>query len=203
MLKRFLFFIPFLISINTYCQDNSVSVETSYTDFLGLNHWAFKPTISYSLEYNYGGFIFGIGYMNFKPQRDTLYFADESLQGYGTIAYENYWVVPVYMGGEFTTELNDKWSIKPGVHFGYSIVNYYYDLRTSNHRIGEAYQGGKVGFSLRNALAYRLSDDIEVFFLAKYNAMVEITSVDKNRVYASGAYHHYMTYGIGVSYIFE
>jgi hypothetical protein len=201
MLKPLIFLAFFLISIDSYSQDESINFGVGYEKMLGINHWTFKPSFSYSLEYHVSELYFGVGYMNFHPIRDTFYVADNSPIGYYTIAYMNYWVIPIYMGFEYRIELNDKWSITPGIHIGYYLCRLHYDLNSSTRDFSSTSIGRK-GFSLKTSIEYQFADRFRFFFTPKYNGTHEVSSGD-NHEQSLGNYHHFLSYGIGLSYIIQ
>jgi len=215
MFKRLHVFI--LIGVISHCltqihaQDKGLSFGGILATFNDINYHNFKPTIGFNIEYE-SGLLFGASFMKFIPRADTFFFRDnQSDIGYGTISYEDYFVIPVYAGKQFPIKLVKSFVFKPGLQFGYTYARYEYIYNDAIQYINDTYVGAKIGFAPRINLTYKTSTNCSVYINLKYNGMFEITGRSTDPVTGSasstthsvGKYHQYFTIGLGTTLNFN
>lgn len=179
-------------SLTSSAQDRIISGEVFYANFLGYNRSVFKPTIGFNLEYK-RKLVFGVGIMKFKPKSDIFYLEDG-----GTVSYKDYLVIPIYVGKDFDINIGSQFKISPGVQFGYTLVSYEEDISGTDQMSGNTYDGGKIGLASRLKFTYETEKKIVLYFDARYNGMFEITGLNDDGSQSVGAYHHYVTFGLGI-----
>ncbi len=190
MNKYFIFLALTILSLDLLGQQ-SLSLDISRATFNGNNNTFFKPTTGINLEYEKNKFFFGIGYSNFKPISDTIYFTDEySTTGYGILCFEDYLIIPIYVGRNFPINIGEKIVLKPGVQIGYAFVRYEYNYKYSLGGLDDVFVGSTIGFTPRISFCYKLNEKWESYFNTKYN-FIALSNI---------GIHSYYSIGFGVRY---
>lgn len=172
-----------------------LSLEIDRLTFRGENHYIFKPTQGVYFEYE-KKLLLGIGYANFSPLQDTFYLAENSKQGYATLAYKKYWIIPMYMGKDFHFAVNKYLNLTPGFQVGYTLARVHYELKSDHSDYGRLYMGSKFGFAPRFKAELILSKKFICYINAKYQGLYEITG----REGSLSNYHHFFSFGLGATY---
>ncbi len=134
------------------------------------------PTFGIGVKHNYGNFTFNanIGYVNYKPKADTVYFDQSDKTSY--VKYGNLSSLQFYVGAAYNVAIGDQAKFYFGVDLG-SYYNYFsfdsYDGISENYsdNYDEAsYLAPKLGIN------FMLNDNLSLGVEAKYNFTFETSS---------------------------
>ena len=178
-----------------------IAVSAGYEAPIANLAYTFKAAPAYEfkvLSYHDNITINGsIGYRAFKPKLDTFYYAvDEA--NYGTIEYQNFTVLSLYIGGAYNLEINDGLKVYAGfdlgayyTHMVYHLTDEFEDQNADLHQ-EDAYLAPKLGFT------YSINDNMALGIEAKYNLFSPVgQKVDNPAVgtlYNSYSGHLVLTY---------
>jgi hypothetical protein len=150
-----------------------VGLMAGYDVPVGNLSYTFKPAISYGLSaFSYHGDFTAsltIGYHAYQPKLDTFYYQVDATD-YGTVHYDNFTVVSLYLGGAYNLQITDGLKGYAGLNFGiyYTRMAFHssdlYVNDTENLNEQDLYLAPKLG------LTYALNDNISLGVEAKYNS---------------------------------
>jgi hypothetical protein len=215
---KYIFALLFVSSfLSAFGQSNQISVYGEYNVPLSKMEWFYKPSGGVQIHYTKldqgkrwtKGFGFGIGYTEFKPSADTLYYVVDQ-GGYngaskGIGVYSPFKIFILSGSVTFDRYLGKKASLSFAGNVGY-----YYGARdityidaTGNTGAGELIGWG--AFVPRLGFTYFLTNAISVMPYVSYTFMIQLgsTSTDAmNYNPSTGTFMHYYSPGVALNFAF-
>ncbi|MFL5762524.1 MAG: hypothetical protein ACJ77K_01200 [Bacteroidia bacterium] len=165
-----------------------VTVSADYNFPLGKLAWVYKSSpgfhagLNWCNEYSDGNtnkIGLGLGYFNFNPAADTLYYLVPP-NGYGVAVYSKYKVASATFHAEKIKAFENKFCFILAGDAGIALVQY-----TSSHvdvgmDLGEESLEGKLILAPQIGMGYQLSENMSLAFATQYNALISLGSQDAN-----------------------
>ncbi|WP_157750654.1 hypothetical protein [Mucilaginibacter gotjawali] len=178
-----------------------IGLVGSYDVPVGNLGYTFKPAIGYGVSvFSYHGNFTSsitIGYHAYKPKLDTFYYQVDQTN-YGTVHYDNYTAISIYLGVAYNFEISDGVKVYAGLNLGayYTHMAFHssdlYVDDTENLGEKDAYLAPKIGFT------YSLNDNVAIGIEGKYNLFAPTGRAADNplvgTVYSSYAGSFILTY---------
>jgi hypothetical protein len=203
-MKNSLIAVLLLITVTTGWSQIDVSLQTNYEVPFDELKWVYKPGVNYLLSVSktdkykkkrtaWGGTL---GYSSFKPKEDIFYYLVNENE-IGTIAYEEYQTLQIFLHGRRDFILNKNLEFFIGADIGYihAMFSYY---SADAYIVEDATNiEGRLAIAPNLGLNFVLTDRLGVFIQSRYIASVAETDIQNNVL------NYSLSGGVGLNLRFE